>query len=92
MFDSFAPRRGAPKPRDLTARRGRPSGTVPAIDRNFLHAADRDPHVTGRDASRQRLLGRAVTQLYDDRVAQQDPSEVAELVGDGAGELTELQE
>jgi len=65
---------------------------VPTLDRHFLHAAHRNPHLAGRDAGGQSLLGCAVAQLDDDGVAQQNAPEIAELVGDGAGELAELQE
>jgi hypothetical protein len=64
---------------------------VPALDGNLLHAAHRDPHVASRDAGGERLLGCAVAQLDDDGVTQEHAAEVPELVGDGAGELAELQ-
>lgn len=92
MFDSFERGVSQEDRRELPARWGRSTGAVPALDRDFLHTAHRDPDVAGRDASRERLLGRAVTELDDDSVAQQHASEVAELIGDGAGELAELQE
>jgi hypothetical protein len=91
MFDTFAHGVSRRNPRELTSRRGRSSRAVPTLDRHFLHAAHRDPHLAGRDAGGQSLLRRAVAQLDDDGVAQQNASEVAELVGDGAGELAELQ-
>jgi hypothetical protein len=64
---------------------------VPALYRDFLHAAHRNPHVAGRDAGGERLLGRAVSQLDDHGVAQEHAAELPELIGDGARELAELQ-
>ena len=64
---------------------------MPPLDGDFLHAAHRNPDVTGRDAGGERLLGRAVAQLDDDGVTQEHAAELSELVGDGARELAELQ-
>jgi hypothetical protein len=63
---------------------------VPSLRRDVLDPAQRDPHIACRHSGGERLIRRAIAQFDDDRVLAEDPTESAELLGDGTVELTEL--
>jgi hypothetical protein len=64
---------------------------VPALGRDVLGAAERQPDVARRNAGGEGLIRRPVAQRHHHRVLAEDATERAELLGDRAIELAELQ-